>query len=100
MILKGHLMKDTVRPIAIAVVAVGFGSLLVLLLELGLDLEVSKIPASVITFAFAAFAAFYLFPKGIRLPFGDVPWSEYMRRIGFFLQQKARTFRFGFLAGS
>lgn len=62
MILKGHLMKDTVRPIAIAVVAVGFGSLLVLLLELGLDLEVSKIPASVITFAFAAFAAFYLFP--------------------------------------
>ena len=89
MISRSELMKDTVRPIALACVSVAFGSLLVLILEVSLDLEISKVFSSVITFAFAAFAAFFLFPKKLRLPFGDVSWSEYMHRLGFYLPQKA-----------
>ena len=89
MISRSELMKDTVRPIALASVSVAFGSLLVLILEVSLDLEVSKVFSSVIIFAFAAFAAFFLFPKKLRLPFGDVSWSEYMHRLGFYLPQKA-----------
>jgi hypothetical protein len=89
MIAKSELMKDTVRPMALACVSVVFGSLLVFLLEASLDLEVPKIPTSVITFIFAAFAAFYLFPMILRLPFADVEWSEYLHRLGFYLPQNA-----------
>jgi membrane protease YdiL (CAAX protease family) len=85
---RSELMKDTVRPIAIAVVSVGFGSLLVLALEIFLDLEVSTLTTSIVTFVFAAFAAFFLFPRILRLPFRDVGWSEYMHRLGFYVPQK------------
>lgn len=86
---RSEFMKNIVRPVALSFVAVGFGSFLVLFLEAFLDLEVSKISASVITFAFAALAAFYLFPRILKLPFGDVAWSEYLRRLGFFLPHRA-----------
>jgi membrane protease YdiL (CAAX protease family) len=82
-----NLMRDIIRPIALAVVSVTFGSLIALLLEVFLDLELSKLLTSVITFAFAAFSAFYLFPKILRLPFRDVSLSEYVHRLGFYLPQ-------------
>lgn len=82
-------MKDTVRPIALAVVSVGFGSLLALFLELFLDIEITQLFQSVITFSFAAFSAFYLFPRVLRLPFKDVTLSEYVHRLGFYLPQNA-----------
>ena len=86
---KSELMKDVVRPIALSWVFVTFGSLLAFVLEVFLDLEVSKNLTSVITFVFAAFAAFYLFPRKIRLPFRDVELSEYLRRLGFYLPHQA-----------
>lgn len=82
-----NLMRDIIRPIALAVVSVTFGSLIALLLEVFLDLELSKLLTSVITFAFAAFSAFYLFPKILRLPFRDISLSEYVHRLGFYLPQ-------------
>ena len=89
MILKGEFMKDTVRPIAIAVVAIGLGSILVLLLENFFNLEFTKISSSAITFIIAAFTALYIFPRIVRLPFGDADLSEYLRRLGFYLPHQA-----------
>lgn len=89
MMSKSELMKNTVRPIALACVSVAFGSLVALFMEVFLDLEVSTFLTSVITFSFAAFAAFYLFPRRLRLPFGDVGWSEYLHRLGFYLPHES-----------
>ena len=86
---KSEIMKDMVRPIALTWVFVNFGSLLAYFLEVFLDLELSKMLTSVITFVIAAFAAFYLFPRIIRLPFRDVELSEYLRHLGFYLPREA-----------
>ncbi len=86
---KSRFMMDTVRPIALAFVAVAFGSVVALALEVFLGLEVPRLHASGITFLFAALVAFYLFPRRLKLPFGDVGLSEYLRRLGFYLPQSA-----------
>jgi membrane protease YdiL (CAAX protease family) len=88
MFAKNNLMKDVVRPIGLAWVAIGFGSLLVLLIEALLDLEVSKVLASSLTFVFAAFAAFFVFPGKLKVPFGDVGLSAYLRGLGFYLPRQ------------
>jgi hypothetical protein len=72
MISKSDLMKNVVRPIGLSWVFVAFGSLLALFLKVFLDLEVPKLYASGITFVFAAFAAFYLFPRRLEVPFRDL----------------------------
>ena len=85
MLATRELMRNTVRPIALAWVFVGLGSVLVLILEAFMDVEVSTIYASGLTFVLAAVGAFSVFPRIVRLPFGDVGVSEYLRRLGFFL---------------
>ena len=77
MIVKSDLLKNVVRPIAVSWVAISFGSLLALIIKMSLDLEVPTLVASGITFVFAVFAAFYLFPQILKAPFGDMDLSEY-----------------------
>jgi len=88
-IAKSNLLKDVIRPIGVSWVAIGFGSLLALILEMFLDLEIPTLVASGITFVFAVFAAFYLFPKKLKAPFGDMDLSSYLHRLGFYLPRKA-----------
>lgn len=78
------IMKNLVRPIALTWVAVGFGSLVGLLLKLFLDRDIPTLCSIGITFVAAAFTAFFLFPKILRVPFGDVSLSEYLRRLGVY----------------
>jgi membrane protease YdiL (CAAX protease family) len=85
MVTKSGLMKNLVRPIALSWVFVSFGPLLAFFLEVFLDLEIPKLCSSGITFVFAAFAAFYLFPRKLKTPFGDMDLSEYLHRLGFYL---------------
>ena len=82
-------MKNIVRPIALAWVAIGSGGLIGLILEMSLEIELSKISTSLITLAIAAFAAFVLFPKILKQPFESASLSRYFRRIGFYLPQGA-----------
>jgi membrane protease YdiL (CAAX protease family) len=84
-----RFMTDTVRPVALALIAVGFGSLLALILRVFLGLDLPRLYATGITFLFAALAAFYLFPRRLKLPFGHVGVSEYLRRLGFCLPRGA-----------
>lgn len=86
---RSNLRRDTVRPIAIACISPVLGTLPAFFLEVFLDIEVSKLTTSVITFAFAAFSAFYLFPKILRSPFRDVTWTAYRHRLGFYLPHKS-----------
>jgi membrane protease YdiL (CAAX protease family) len=52
------------------------------------DISISKILTSIITFVFSALAAFWLFPKALKLPFGDVGVSTYLRKLGFYWPRK------------
>lgn len=83
------LMKSTVSPIALALILIGPGFAIRLLLDLFLDVEMPKLLASVLNFLLAAFIAFFIFPKLLKQPFGKVSLSEYARRLGFYLPLNA-----------
>lgn len=83
------VMSNKVRPIALAVFFGTLGLLLRLLLDVLLDVEMPKLPASVLNFVLAALAAFFIFPRVLKQPFGEVDLSEYTRRLGFYLPLNA-----------
>ena len=83
------LMKSTVSPIALATVLTTFGFLLRLLLDMLLDVEISKLPISVLNIPLAAFIVFFIFPKLLKQQFGKVDLPEYTRRLGFYLPLNA-----------
>jgi membrane protease YdiL (CAAX protease family) len=82
-------MKDYVRPIALAWVAIGSGGLIGLILEMSVDIQLSRITTSLITLVIAAFAAFVLFPKILKQPFDTANLSSYLRQLGFYLPKGA-----------
>lgn len=83
------LMSTKVRPIALAVFFGTLGFFLRLLLDMFLDVEMPKLPASVLNFVLAALAAFFIFPRVLKQPFGEVDLPEYTRRLGFYLPLNA-----------
>jgi len=82
-------MRRTVSPIGLAIVLTSLGFLLRLLLDVLLDVEISKLAASVLNFLLAALIAFFIFPTLLKQPFGKVTLSEYARRVGLFLPLNA-----------
>ena len=82
-------MRGTVSPIALAFVLTTLGFFLRLLLDVFLAVEMSKLAASVLNFLLAAVIAFFIFPRLLKQPFGEVSLSEYARRLGFFLPPNA-----------
>ena len=86
---RTHFMTEIVRPIALAWVCVTFGSLVALVLKITIDLQISKLTASAISFIVGGFCAFALFPKILKQPFGAVGLSTYLRRLGFYLPKRA-----------
>jgi membrane protease YdiL (CAAX protease family) len=78
-----ELMRDKVRPVALTVVAPVAGFLLVFVLQVFTDTEVSKLLSSVVNLLVVAPIAFVLFPKLLGIPFGRIQTREFLRRIGF-----------------
>lgn len=89
MVTTRNFMREKVGPIALACVSPVIGTLPGYFLELFLDIEIPNLYTIVITFSFAAFSAFFLFPKKLRLPFRDVSITEYRHRLGFYMPHKA-----------
>ena len=83
------MMKNTVRPIGLALVAIVLGQILVMLAEMIFDMSITKIQASIITFVIAALFGFVIFPRILKLPFGDVGLSTYLRKLGFYWPRNA-----------
>jgi len=83
------LMKNTVRPIALAMFFTAPGFLLRLLLDVLLDVEMSILLASVLNFVLAVFGALVIFPRRLKQPFGEVSLSVYTHRLGFYLPSNA-----------
>ena len=86
---RSSFMKSFVRPIALAWVAIGSGGLVGLILKMTLDIQLSKLTTSLITFVIAAFAAFVLFPKILKQPVDTANLSHYLRQLGFYLPKAA-----------
>jgi membrane protease YdiL (CAAX protease family) len=84
-----ELMRDKVRPVALTVVAPVAGFLLILVLEVFTDTEVSKLLGSVVNLLVVAPIAFVLFPKWLGIPFGRTETREFLRRVGFYLPDRA-----------
>ncbi len=83
------LVKNTVSPMALAIVLITSGTLLRLLFDVLLDVKISKLLTSVLNIPLAAFIAFFIFPKLLKQPFGKVDLPEYTRRLGFYLPLNA-----------
>jgi membrane protease YdiL (CAAX protease family) len=86
---RSSFMRDIVRPIALAWVAIGSGGLVGLILEMTVDIQLSKLTTSLITFVIAAFFAFVFFPKILKQPFETSRLSFYLRQLGFFFPEGA-----------
>jgi membrane protease YdiL (CAAX protease family) len=84
-----ELLRDKVRPVALTVVAPGAGFLLVFVLEVLTDIEVSKSLQSVINLLVVAPIAFVLFPRQLGIPFGRIGTREFLRRVGFYRPDRA-----------
>ncbi len=79
-----ELIKKTVRPVAVSIVAPVAGFVLIYLLELVLDFELSKLASSLVNLAIVAPIAFLLFPRRLGIPFGQVDTRSFLRRVGLY----------------
>lgn len=93
-----ELLRDKVRPVALTLFAPGAGFLLVLVLEVLTEAEVSKLLASVVNLLVVAPIAFVLFPRWFGIPFGRIEPREFLSRVGFYFPDRAwRHFALGLI---
>jgi len=76
--------RNKIRAVALSVLFMSLGFFIRLIFKMTLDVEMSKIFASVLNFALATLGAFIVFPGLLEQPFGKIPLSEYRQRLGFY----------------
>ncbi len=84
-----ELLRDKVRPVGLTLAAPVTGFLFFLALEVFLKIEVSKLLSSVVNLVVVALIAFVLYPRWLGIPFGRVRTREFLRRVGFYLPDRA-----------
>jgi membrane protease YdiL (CAAX protease family) len=84
-----ELLRDKVRPVALTLVAPVTGILFFFALEVFLKIEVSKLVSSVVNLVVVALVALVLYPRWLGIPFGRVETREFLRRVGFYLPDRA-----------
>lgn len=78
-------IRKVVRPIGITLAAPAFGFGIFYVLEVFMDIEVSKMVSSVVNFIVAAFIAAVVYPKILGIPFGRIGRRDFFRRVGFYI---------------
>lgn len=82
-------LRSKIRPVALTIFAPGAGFLFILLLEVSLDIELSKLLSSLVNLVVVALIAFLIFPKRLGIPFGRIDTREFLRRVGLYLPDGA-----------
>jgi len=82
-------LRDQVRPVAQTLAAPVMGFLLILVLEVTMKIEISKLLSSVVNLFVVALIAFVLFPKRLGIPFGRIETREFLRKVGFYFPDHA-----------
>lgn len=77
------LLRHKVRPVALTLIAPLMGFLLILVLEVFLKIEISKLLSSIVNLFVVALIAFVLFPKWLGIPFGRIETREFLKKVGF-----------------
>lgn len=81
---KSSVISDVMQAVALSVVFVSAGFMLRSMIKVFFDVELSKDIASVLNFGLAIVGAYFVFPKLLKQPFGEVSLSEYSRRMGVY----------------
>ena len=79
------IIRKRIRPIALSIVAPVAGFLLILLFEILFRVELPKLLSSLINLVVVAVIAFYIFPRLLGIPFGQIELSKFLTRLGFYL---------------
>lgn len=82
-------IRDRVRPIALTLIAPVLGILIIFVVELFIESEISKLLISVVNLIVVAIVAFRLFPTVLGIPFGKIETRQFLRKLGFYLPPKA-----------
>jgi len=77
-----EFVRGTIRPIALCVTAPVAGFLLLLILEILFDIEVSRLVSSVINLLVVAPIAFVVFPRLFGLPSGRTDTRSFLKETG------------------
>lgn len=77
-------LRYKVRSIAFTFVAPTIGFLIILVIEMLLKIEVSKLLGAVINLIVVSLVAFVLFPRWLGIPFGQVSTREFLHQLGFY----------------
>ena len=77
------------RPIGLSILAPGAGFLLILIIEIIFDTEISRLISSIINLIVASLLAFTVFPKLFEIPFGKIDSRKWAKQLGFYFPQNA-----------
>jgi membrane protease YdiL (CAAX protease family) len=84
-----EFVRDKIRPVALTLVAPVTGFVLILVLELFTDTEVSKLLSSAVNLVVVALVALVLFPKWLGIPFGRIETRRFLRKAGLYAPDRA-----------
>jgi uncharacterized protein YacL len=70
-------LEEKVSPIALTIAFPVMGFLICLLVEMFLRIEIPKLICSIINLVVVAFAAFFLFPHVLGIPFGKIKTRDF-----------------------
>lgn len=79
-----EFVRTVVRPVALTWVAPVAGFVLVLLVEMFLKVELSKLLSALINLAIVTPIAFVVFPRLLGIPFGRIETRAYLERLGLY----------------
>jgi hypothetical protein len=78
-------LRSKIRSVALTFASPTVGFSFILLLEMSLDVELSKLLSSIVNLVVVALIAFLIFPKWLGIPFGRIDTREFLRRVGLYL---------------
>lgn len=83
---RGPAMRiHPVLAILVAVAWSGVGFWLCKVIEMALDIKISKLVSSLVNLPIGFLGVYYILPIVNDIPFGRVPLKDYLKRIGFYL---------------
>ena len=82
-------LRSKIRSVALTFASPTVGFSFILLLEMYLDVELSKLLSSIVNLVVVALIAFLIFPKWLGIPFGRIDTRGFLRRVGLYLPDGA-----------
>jgi len=76
--------RSKIRPYLLTIAFSAIGSLVVYILKYILQINLTKLEMSIISFIVTSVLVLYLFPKVFKIPFGKASISDFIRKVGLY----------------